>query len=163
MALLTFKKHSLKTRDDVRTKAAELTLRQSIYPICLVTTLFFLWVRYPPESLMARTIGLVDAPHPGFQLRPPRHPQQTLPKHPRHHQSPLIRPASSILRRLSSRLILARSRELDTPTIRLQSLLHLGSLLIRRRSPGGLAVHSVPDVWGILRRDIHNWERIGES
>jgi len=40
-----FKKHSLKTRDDQKTNAAELTLRQSIYPICLVTILFFLWVR----------------------------------------------------------------------------------------------------------------------
>jgi hypothetical protein len=40
-----FKKHSLRTRDDKRTAAAELTLRESIYPLCLVTILFFLWVR----------------------------------------------------------------------------------------------------------------------
>ena len=37
-------KYSLKTRDDERTKAAELTLRQSLYPLALVTILFFLWV-----------------------------------------------------------------------------------------------------------------------
>jgi len=44
MAIFTIKKHSLRTRDDQRTKASELTLRQSIYPLCLVTILFFLWV-----------------------------------------------------------------------------------------------------------------------
>lgn len=39
-----FKKRSLKVSDDVKTNAAELTLKQSIYPLCLVTILFFLWV-----------------------------------------------------------------------------------------------------------------------
>lgn len=43
-----FKKRSLKVRDDEKTNAAELTLRQSIYPICLVTILFFLWVCVHP-------------------------------------------------------------------------------------------------------------------
>ena len=37
-------RYSLKTSDNQRTKAAELTLRQSLYPLALVTTLFFLWV-----------------------------------------------------------------------------------------------------------------------
>jgi hypothetical protein len=40
-----FKKPTLKVSDDKRTRAAELTLRESIYPLCLVTILFFLWVR----------------------------------------------------------------------------------------------------------------------
>jgi hypothetical protein len=44
MAPTWLKKNSLKNRDDQRTNAAELTLRQSIYPIILVTVLFFLWV-----------------------------------------------------------------------------------------------------------------------
>jgi hypothetical protein len=44
MAPSWLKKNSLKNRDDQRTKASELTLRQSIYPIVLVTILFFLWV-----------------------------------------------------------------------------------------------------------------------
>ncbi|KAL8937592.1 MAG: hypothetical protein Q9216_004350 [Gyalolechia sp. 2 TL-2023] len=35
MALFSIRKHSLRTRDDKRTKASELTLRQSIYPLCL--------------------------------------------------------------------------------------------------------------------------------
>ena len=47
MAILAFKKHSLRTPDNKRTKASELTLRQSLYPLCLVTILFFLWVRIP--------------------------------------------------------------------------------------------------------------------
>ena len=42
MAILSFRKHSLRTRDDKRTTASELTLRQSIFPLCLVTILFFL-------------------------------------------------------------------------------------------------------------------------
>ncbi len=38
-----FTSRSLKVKDDRRTKAAQLTLRESVYPICLVTILFFLW------------------------------------------------------------------------------------------------------------------------
>ena len=38
-----FRNRSLKVKDNKRTKAAELTLRESIYPICLVTVLVFLW------------------------------------------------------------------------------------------------------------------------
>jgi MFS transporter, FHS family, L-fucose permease len=33
----------LKARNDIRTNASELTLRQSIFPLILVTSLFFLW------------------------------------------------------------------------------------------------------------------------
>lgn len=39
-----FKRMSLKQGNTSRTNAAELTLRQSLYPLCLVTVLFFLWV-----------------------------------------------------------------------------------------------------------------------
>lgn len=38
-----FQRRSLRTRDTLTTRASELTLRESIYPICLVTLLFFLW------------------------------------------------------------------------------------------------------------------------
>ncbi|KAH6701279.1 major facilitator superfamily domain-containing protein [Leptodontidium sp. MPI-SDFR-AT-0119] len=51
-------KHSLKTRDDQKTNAAELTLRQSIYPICLVTVLLFLW---------GFSYGLLDTLNKHFQ------------------------------------------------------------------------------------------------
>jgi hypothetical protein len=43
-----FRKRNLRSRDDQRTRAAELTLRESIYPLMLVTILFFLWVNNTP-------------------------------------------------------------------------------------------------------------------
>ncbi|KAL9580482.1 MAG: hypothetical protein Q9203_006283 [Teloschistes exilis] len=58
MAILSFRKHSLRTRDDKRTPASELTLRQSIYPLCLVTILFFLW---------GFSYGLLDTLNKHFQ------------------------------------------------------------------------------------------------
>src|SRR5436190_21703275 len=39
-----FRKHSLRTRDDQVTKASELSMREALLPVCLVTLLFFLWV-----------------------------------------------------------------------------------------------------------------------
>ncbi|KAI9688575.1 MAG: hypothetical protein M1822_001524 [Bathelium mastoideum] len=53
-----FKRNSLKTSDHKRTRAAELTLRQSIYPLCLVTILFFLW---------GFSYGLLDTLNKHFQ------------------------------------------------------------------------------------------------
>ncbi|KAN0116732.1 MFS general substrate transporter [Hyaloscypha variabilis] len=53
-----FRKRSLKVSDDERTPAAELTLRQSIYPLCLVTILFFLW---------GFSYGLLDTLNKHFQ------------------------------------------------------------------------------------------------
>jgi MFS transporter, FHS family, L-fucose permease len=52
------KKRGIKTADHETTKAAELTLRQSIYPICLVTVLFFLW---------GFSYGLLDTLNKHFQ------------------------------------------------------------------------------------------------
>ncbi|KAI1087839.1 MFS general substrate transporter [Rostrohypoxylon terebratum] len=52
------KRRSLKAKDDQRTKAAELTLRESLYPICLVTVLFFLW---------GFSYGLLDTLNKHFQ------------------------------------------------------------------------------------------------
>ncbi|KAK6814234.1 hypothetical protein RU639_010113 [Aspergillus parasiticus] len=53
-----WKKRSLKVRDGDRTRAAELTLRESLYPICLVTSLFFLW---------GFSYGLLDTLNKHFQ------------------------------------------------------------------------------------------------
>ncbi|KAK7418680.1 hypothetical protein QQZ08_011154 [Neonectria magnoliae] len=53
------KKHSLKVSDKQVTKAAELTLRESIWPIVLVTTLFFLW---------GFSYGLLDTLNKHFQV-----------------------------------------------------------------------------------------------
>ncbi|KAL1605916.1 hypothetical protein SLS59_003037 [Nothophoma quercina] len=54
-----FKKPTLRTRDDQRTSAAELTLRASILPLCLVTILFFLW---------GFSYGLIDTLNKHFQV-----------------------------------------------------------------------------------------------
>lgn len=43
---MKFFKKAETVSDKKRTKAAELTLRESLYPIILVTTLFFLWVSF---------------------------------------------------------------------------------------------------------------------
>ncbi|KAK4120569.1 MFS general substrate transporter [Parathielavia appendiculata] len=53
-----WKRRSLRVRDNQRTKAAELTLRESLYPLCLVTILFFLW---------GFSYGLLDTLNKHFQ------------------------------------------------------------------------------------------------
>ena len=53
------KKRTLKVSDGSVTKAAELTLRESIWPIALVTTLFFLW---------GFSYGLLDTLNKHFQV-----------------------------------------------------------------------------------------------
>jgi FHS family L-fucose permease-like MFS transporter len=52
------KRRSLRARDHERTKAAELTIRESLYPIILVTILFFLW---------GFSYGLLDTLNKHFQ------------------------------------------------------------------------------------------------
>lgn len=52
------KRRGLITSDHKTTRAAELTLRESIYPICLVTILFFLW---------GFSYGLLDTLNKHFQ------------------------------------------------------------------------------------------------
>ena len=59
MGLSSFtKKMSLRVSDSHRTRAAELTLRESLYPLCLVTLLFFLW---------GFSYGLLDTLNKHFQ------------------------------------------------------------------------------------------------
>ncbi|SPO06239.1 related to glucose/galactose transporter [Cephalotrichum gorgonifer] len=52
------KARPLRTKDNVRTNAAELTLKQSLWPIILVTVLFFLW---------GFSYGLLDTLNKHFQ------------------------------------------------------------------------------------------------
>ncbi|KAK7948002.1 uncharacterized protein PG986_008888 [Apiospora aurea] len=52
------KRRSLRAKDHERTKAAELTIRESLYPIILVTILFFLW---------GFSYGLLDTLNKHFQ------------------------------------------------------------------------------------------------
>ncbi|KAG7284766.1 hypothetical protein NEMBOFW57_009378 [Staphylotrichum longicolle] len=58
MSRAFWKKRSLRVRDNQQTKAAELTLRESLYPIGLVTILFFLW---------GFSYGLLDTLNKHFQ------------------------------------------------------------------------------------------------
>ncbi|KAF2157242.1 MFS general substrate transporter [Myriangium duriaei CBS 260.36] len=58
MAWPKFKRQSLRTLDSTRTNAAELTFRQSLFPLILVTTLFFLW---------GFSYGLLDTLNKHFQ------------------------------------------------------------------------------------------------
>ncbi len=59
MGLRAFlKKRGLAVSDSKTTRAAELTLRASLYPICLVTVLFFLW---------GFSYGLLDTLNKHFQ------------------------------------------------------------------------------------------------
>ncbi|EFQ31104.1 glucose/galactose transporter [Colletotrichum graminicola M1.001] len=53
-----FHKRSLRHKDNVRTNAAELTLKESLFPIFLVTILFFLW---------GFSYGLLDTLNKHFQ------------------------------------------------------------------------------------------------
>lgn len=52
-------KYSLRTRDGCRKSASSLTVRQSLYPIALVTILFFLW---------GFSYGLLDTLNKHFQV-----------------------------------------------------------------------------------------------
>ncbi|KAH7320845.1 major facilitator superfamily domain-containing protein [Stachybotrys elegans] len=58
MALTIFKGRGLKADDSRRTQAAEITLRESIFPLALVTILFFLW---------GFSYGLLDTLNSHFQ------------------------------------------------------------------------------------------------
>lgn len=95
----------------------------------------------------------------GLLLRPPRHPQQTLPKHPRNHSRAILRLASRLLRRLPTRI--SGPRQLATTPLRLQSRLHLGAVFVRHWSPRGVAVHSAQVVWRVLRCNFHHWKWFG--
>lgn len=73
-----FKRPTLRNRDDKRTHAAELTLRESIYPLCLVTILFFLWVSHNHcasftsnailTPIQGFSYGLIDTLNKHFQV-----------------------------------------------------------------------------------------------
>jgi FHS family L-fucose permease-like MFS transporter len=63
-----FQRPTLRTRDDKRTTAAELTLRASIYPLCLVTILFFLWYVWHSTALHTAHTAHHFAAHCAFFL-----------------------------------------------------------------------------------------------
>jgi len=51
------KRSALRARDDKVTNASDLTLRQSLLPLALVTILFFLWVNFHTFGIIIRVIN----------------------------------------------------------------------------------------------------------
>lgn len=141
----------LRNRDDKRTRAAELTLRESIYPLMLVTILFFLWVCF------ISPIFTTACSHPiaGLLLRSHRHTQQAFPGPARHHALPLIGSPSSILRCLPACFF--GPRQLDLATLGIQGMLHLGPDALRNWCPSCLAMSCVSLVRWFLCCDIRRW------
>lgn len=84
MGVLQFLKNRSGLRVDNRktTSAATLTLRQSLWPLSLVTILFFLWVRCGHLVLCRYLANPVC--HLGLCVRLAGHPEQTFPEHAAH-------------------------------------------------------------------------------
>jgi hypothetical protein len=142
---------TLRSRDDQRTRAAELTLRESIYPLCLVTILFFLWVSYDNALQQEYRINH----YTGFLVRPYRYFEQALSGRPWHNACSLFWLAGSILWCIPARF--TRTCQLATAPLGLQSHLHLGTVPIWFRLSACLAMSRLPFVWGLLRGYLRNW------
>lgn len=76
------------------TSAATLTLRQSLWPLTLVTMLFFLWVR--THSTQVHSHPLTNTLL-GLCLRASGYTEQTLPEYPAYRSRPLSRSSSRVL------------------------------------------------------------------
>lgn len=141
----------LRNRDDKRTRAAELTLRESIYPLMLVTILFFLWV-----GLISPVPPLANS-HPiaGLLIRSHRHSQQALPGPAGHHAIPLVWSSSSIFRCLPT--CFSGPRQLDPAPLGIQGMLHLGPDALRHRCSTCLAMSCVSLIRWLLRCDVRRW------
>lgn len=150
------KRPKLRSRDDQRTRAAELTLRESIYPLCLVTILFFLWVSRTVAVAVVRPIDHSS----GLLLRPHRHAEQAFPSHAWHHALPLVWAAGSILWRLPAGI--AGPRKLAAATLGLQSHVHLGTDIVWHWLADRVAVSGIPVVWRFLCRHLRyrQWTRV---
>jgi FHS family L-fucose permease-like MFS transporter len=93
-------KDLLKQRSGLRvdnrktTSAASLTLRQSLWPLSLVTILFFLWVglNYPRTRTQETKLNHIL----GLRIRPPRYAQQALSKHVTHRPNTLCWPPGCV-------------------------------------------------------------------
>lgn len=134
----SIKRPTLRTRDDERTKAAELTLRQSIYPLFLVTILFFLW---------GFSYGLIDTLNKHFQV--------TLNITRARSSSP-----SSLLRRIPACLV--GPRKLAPAALGLQGRFHLGAIFVWSGLFVGLAVPRISQFWRILCSHFCDWKWSGK-
>ncbi|KAK8215287.1 hypothetical protein M8818_001908 [Zalaria obscura] len=96
---------------------------------------------------------------PGLLLRPPRHPEQAFPEHAGHHPSALFWVTGSLFRSIPSSV--AGPRKLDPAPLWLQARLHVGTVSVRRRSAGRLALYPASVFRRVLRRHLHYREWIG--
>jgi hypothetical protein len=183
-------KNFLKSRSGLKvdnrktTSAATLTLRQSLWPLTLVTLLFFLWVMPKSSYSICRYHTLTPT---GFRIRSTRYPKQTLPEYPPYRPRPVIRSPSRVLwvcqfqfqfqfqcqshfsfnlpsnpltnQRIPTRL--PGLRKLDPPPLRLQDRLHLRSRAVWHRSIVHVASRATPIIRWLLRSDLRHWLRFG--
>ena len=146
-----FRKHSLRTRDDQVTKASELSMREALLPVCLVTILFFLWVSCTRRQVLSKH---TLTQRTGSCIWPPRHPEQALPDPVGNIASSIIRSSSSVLRCLSCRV--SWLCQLDPTPFRLQSRLHVRPVPLRYRCTADVARCNLSFLWWLLRCHLHH-------
>lgn len=180
-------KEFLKSRSGLRvdnratTSAATLTLRQSLWPLTLVTTLFFLWVGWlyfvqsPPTKTSIRVLHMVywtpstpisRKPYTSTELVQLVFKQPTLGMkclHNTHVEKKKKKksPRSNKTQRIPPSL--PGLCKLDPPQLRLQDRLHLRSVSIRHWSPMHVASRTKPILRRFLRCHIRHWIRTGFS
>jgi hypothetical protein len=178
-------KEFLKSRSGLRvdnratTSAATLTLRQSLWPLTLVTTLFFLWVgccilprENPPAKTSIRVLRMVYwTPSTPISRKPYTSTEavQLVFKQPTlgmnlsiiHILREKISPRSNKSQRIPPSL--PGLRKLDPPQLRLQDRLHLRSVPVRHWSPMHVASRTKPILRRLLRCHIRHWIRTGFS
>lgn len=179
-------KEFLKSRSGLRvdnratTSAATLTLRQSLWPLTLVTTLFFLWVCcciWSTERVLLLRLQL------GLCVWFTGHPQLPFPENPTYRPRSFSWSSSSLLRVRNLSMIhilrrkrsprsgktqrippsLPRLRKLDPPQLRLQDRLYLRFVPIRHWRPMHVARRTKPILRRLLRCHIRHWIRTGFS
>lgn len=178
-------KEFLKSRSGLRvdnratTSAATLTLRQSLWPLTLVTTLFFLWVCYcilfienPPVKSSIRVLRMVcwtpstrisRKPYISTEAAQLVFKQPTLGMEFLHNTHILLKknPHSNKTQRIPPSL--PRLRKLDPAQLRLQDCLHLRSVPIRHWSPVHVARRAKSILRRLLRCHIRHWIGTGIS
>jgi hypothetical protein len=177
-------KEFLKSRSGLRvdnratTSAATLTLRQSLWPLTLVTTLFFLWVgccilprENPPTKTSIRVLRMVYwTPSTPISRKPYTSTEavQLVFKQPTLgmkslHNTHIERKYKSSNKTQRIPPSLPGLRKLDPPQLRLQDRLHLRSVPIRHWSPMHVARRTKPILRRLLRCHIRHWIRTGFS
>lgn len=142
--------HRLSVSNRGLTGASALTVRQSIYPITLVTILFFLWGMYLPISLFYQSDSISR-----FRIWSPRCSQRQVSNRSQHHRRQSWRFARCLFRSL-----LYWSFDvfgMDCQKIRLPLDIHRRSLHLRRWSTHVLAFSCLSKFPRFLWQSFHRW------